>query len=80
MLVINPEECIDCNLCIPECPVNAIYSEDDLPEDQQAFLEINERLSQQWPVIDTIKPAPNDADTWQNVPGKRQYLDEGEAG
>lgn len=77
MLVINPEECIDCNLCVPECPVDAIYSEDDLPEDQQHFLELNERLSQKWPVIDMMKPAPADADDWQNQPNKLEHLDEG---
>ena len=45
MLVIDPEECIDCTLCVAECPVDAIYSEDDLPDDQKDFLEINARLS-----------------------------------
>jgi ferredoxin len=76
MLVINPEECIDCNLCIPECPVDAIYSEDDLPEDQQEFLALNEKLAQKWPVINIIKPAPEDADDWKNIPNKRAHLQE----
>ena len=44
-LAIDPEECIDCTLCVAECPVEAIYSDDDVPEDQQEFIEINERLS-----------------------------------
>ena len=44
MLVIDPEECIDC-ICVARCPVDAIYSEDDLPDDQKDFLEINARLS-----------------------------------
>ena len=76
MLVINPEECIDCNLCVPECPVDAIYSEDDLPEDQQHFLALNEKLSQKWPIINTIKDAPKDADDWQHVPDKLAQLQE----
>ena len=76
MLVINPEECIDCNLCVPECPVEAIYAEEDLPEDQQEYLEINERLSQKWPVITAIKPPPADADEWKNKAGKRELLEE----
>ena len=76
MLVINPEECIDCNLCIPECPVEAIYSEDDLPEDQQHFTALNERLAQKWPVINMVKPAPEDADDWQNKPNKLAHLEE----
>lgn len=76
MLVINPEECIDCNLCVPECPVEAIYAEEDLPEDQQEYLELNERLSQKWPVITAIKPPPAHADEWKNKPGKRELLEE----
>ena len=43
-LVIDPEECIDCTLCEPECPVEAIYSEDELPEGQEKFIEINAEL------------------------------------
>jgi len=42
MLVINPEECIDCYLCIPECPVNAIFHEDDVPEKDKEFIAINQ--------------------------------------
>ncbi len=76
MLVINPEECIDCNLCVPECPVDAIYSEDDLPEDQHLFLALNERLSQQWPVLNTVKPPPKDAGDWENVRDKLEHLQE----
>ena len=56
-LVINPDECIDCGLCEPECPVDAIFSEDELPPDQIPFIEINERLSQEWPNISEKKDA-----------------------
>src|SRR5690606_8122429 len=45
MLVIDPEECIDCTLCEPECPVEAIVSEDDVPAGQEQFLELNADLS-----------------------------------
>jgi ferredoxin len=48
MLVIDPDECIDCALCEPECPVNAIYAEDDLPTAMQPFIELNRRLSAKW--------------------------------
>ena len=75
-LVINPDECIDCALCEPECPVNAIYSEDELPEDQQAFIALNARLSQQWPNISIKKAAPDDADQWKDIKEKRIYLEE----
>ena len=74
-LVIDPEECIDCAMCEPECPVNAIVSEDDLPEDQADFLEINEELAAQWPVLTVRKDAPEDADDWEDVSDKRQYLE-----
>lgn len=75
-LVINPEECIDCNLCVDQCPVEAIYSEDELPKDQQDFLEINAKLAKKWPIIDCKKPAPSDADNWKEQENKRKYLEE----
>jgi ferredoxin len=77
-LAINPDECIDCALCEPECPVNAIYSEDDLPEKYHNYLQINKELAEKWPVITRIKDAPADADEWKNVEDKLKYLDKGE--
>jgi ferredoxin len=74
-LVIDPEECIDCTLCEPECPVEAIYPEDDLPADQQEFLELNADLSQQWPVITERKEPPPDAEEWEDKPNKRELLE-----
>jgi len=74
-LVIDPDECIDCTLCEPECPVEAIYSEDELPADQQQFLQINTDLSLEWPVITEMKDAPADADEWREVKDKMQYLE-----
>ena len=74
-LVIDPEECIDCTLCEPECPVEAIVSEDDIPAGQEQFLQLNEELSQLWPVIISSKPAPEDAEEWEGVPDKLQYLE-----
>jgi ferredoxin len=75
-LAIDPEECIDCTLCEPECPVDAIYSEDELPANQEQFLEINERLAQKWPVITAMKEPPDDAKEWEDVEGKLQHLEE----
>lgn len=74
-LVIDPEECIDCTLCEPECPPEAIYSEDDLPDEMSHFLELNAELSQKWPVISEQKDAPEDADEWDGKPGKLELLE-----
>jgi ferredoxin len=75
MLVINPDECIDCALCEPECPVNAIFAEDEVPEDQIVFTKLNDELSRIWPNITEIKPPPADAEEWNGVPNKLQYLE-----
>jgi ferredoxin len=74
-LVIDPNECIDCNLCIPECPVNAIFAEDDLPADQKAFLQLNADLAKKWPMITARKDPPPDAEEWKEVKDKLQYLE-----
>lgn len=74
-LVINPDECIDCALCEPECPVNAILSEDDVPGEQRIFLELNQELSQAWPNITAKKDSPPDAKSWEAVSNKREHLE-----
>ena len=74
-LVIDPEECIDCTLCEPECPAEAIYAEDDLPEDQAHFLELNADLSQSWPVLTEQKDPPADATEWDGKPNKLELLE-----
>ena len=74
-LVIDPDECIDCTLCEPECPIEAIVAEDDLPAGQEHFLQLNAELSQQWPVISAQKEPPEDADEWKDKPDKLQYLE-----
>lgn len=78
MLVIDPEECIDCALCEPECPVNAIYAEDDVPQDQAEFVALNAELAPKWEVISSMKDAPADAKEWEGVANKREHLDKGE--
>ena len=58
-LVIDPDTCIDCGLCPPECPTGAIFFEEELPEKWHEFIEINARFAGEWPVIDTQKePLP----------------------
>lgn len=75
-LVIDPEECIDCSLCEPECPAKAIYAEDDLPADQKEFIGLNASLAKIWPVITASKPPSADAQTWDGQPNKRALLDQ----
>lgn len=73
-LVIDPDECIDCTLCVAECPAEAIFAEDDVPDAQQHFTALNAELAKIWPTISESKEAPEDADEWLNKPGKLQHL------
>lgn len=75
MLVIHPDECIDCALCEPECPVDAIFSEDEIPEGQEEFMDLNAELAEIWPNINEKKDAPEDEAEWREVTGKRKYLE-----
>jgi len=74
-LVIDPDECIDCTLCEPECPAEAIFSEDDLPDEQMEFIQINEELSRVWPVLAEKKDALEDAEDWDGKTGKTPLLE-----
>ena len=69
-LTIDPDECIDCAVCIPECPVNAIVPEEDVPGNQQHMIKLNAELAKGWPAITRRKPAPPDADEWKDKTGK----------
>lgn len=73
-LTIDPDECIDCAVCVPECPVNAIYMEEDVPADQQKFIQLNIDLLK-WPSITKSKAALPDAEEWKDVKDKLQYLE-----
>ncbi|WP_052101302.1 ferredoxin FdxA [Novilysobacter arseniciresistens] len=73
-LVIDPVECIDCTLCVDECPVGAIYPEGDVPAGQEPFIEINAELAPLWPVITRKIPAMPDAGKWDGVPNKLALL------
>jgi ferredoxin len=74
-LTIDPEECIDCTLCEPECPVEAIFSEEELPAGQEHFKQLNAELAKQWPVITEKKEAPADAKEWEGKPDKLRLLE-----
>lgn len=74
-LVIDPEECIDCTLCVAECPVEAIFAEDDVPDDLRDYIALNAELAKVWKVIIETKDPLPDADEWAAVKDKRQYLE-----
>ena len=73
-LVIDPDECIDCTLCVAECPAEAIFAEDDLPEGQRHFIALNAELAKKWKPIVAKKDAPADADKWRGIKDKLQFL------
>lgn len=74
-LVIDPEECIDCGVCEPECPVEAIVPEDDVPAGQDHMIALNAELVEQWPVITEKKETPSDAEDWNGKPNKLALLE-----
>ena len=69
-LFIDPDECIDCALCEPECPAVAIFSEDEVPEEMQEFIQLNVELAEIWPNITEKKDSMPDAAEWDGKPGK----------
>ena len=74
-LAIDPDECIDCTLCVPECPAEAIFAEDDVPEAQKAFIALNADLAKIWPAIIQRKEPPADAEGWDGKPDKAKLLE-----
>ena len=74
-LVIDPDECIDCTLCVAECPAEAIFAEDDLPLDQRQFIALNAELAKKWKPIVQKKDAPSDADAWNGKKDKLRLLE-----
>ncbi len=74
-LAIDPDNCIDCSLCVAECPVEAICAEEDVPEAQRDFIRINAQAAKVWPAITERKSAPADADHWAAIKQKRPYLE-----
>ena len=76
-LVIHPDECIDCGLCEPECPIEAIYADDELPENQIEFIEINAKLADVYENITEAKDPLPEADEFKDVNEKIQFLNIG---
>jgi len=73
MLVIHPDECIDCGVCEPECPVDAIKPDTD--DGMTPWVDFNRTYSEQWPNITRMKAAPADADAYKDVKDKMRYFD-----
>ena len=73
-LVIHPDECIDCGLCEPECPIEAIFADDELPENQIEFIEINAKLADVYENKTEAKDPLPDADNFKDIEEKIQFL------
>jgi ferredoxin len=73
-LVIDPDECICCQMCVPECPVGAIFFENELPAGQEYFERLNAELSKHWPIAQKKEP-PANAKEWEERPDKLKLLE-----
>jgi len=74
-LAINPDECIDCGVCVPECPVEAIVPDNNVDIDVKFWTNLNQELAAQWPNITKKKDPLPEASAWDGAPGKLQYLE-----
>ena len=73
-LVIHPDECIDCGLCEPECPIEAIFADDELPQNQIDFIEINAKLSDVYENITESKEPLPDAEHFKDIKDKIKFI------
>lgn len=73
-IAINPRECVDCGLCVPECPEEAIVPENELDSGNRHFLELNAELAQSWPVILQRIPPLAGHEDWSGRSGKLALL------
>jgi ferredoxin len=73
-MVINPVECVDCGLCLPECPEEAILAENDLTDEQQHFKQLNEVLSGSWPVTLEVTEPLSNHEEWSGKENKLEHL------
>jgi len=79
MLTIDPDECIDCGVCVDECPVTAIFPEEEVPEKWQEYIELNAKLAAEWPGLEESKDPMDTAEEFKDVEDKRSLLDESAA-
>lgn len=80
MLVINPEICIDCGACVPECPVDAIFWDQDVPEKWTRYVDLNKRLAESWPLITEPKPPLPTAEEFAAIEDKHDHFSEAPTG
>jgi ferredoxin len=73
-IAIDPDSCVDCGLCEIECPVDAISSENELPQDKLHYLDLNRQLAAIWPRITEQKDALPNAAEWATKTDKLMYL------
>lgn len=74
MLVIHPDQCIDCGVCVPECPADAIRPDTD--PGMESWVAFNRKYAELWPNITLKGPPPSDADAWKDVPHKMEHFSE----
>ena len=74
-LAINPDECIDCGVCVPECPIDAIVADNDTDIDVVFWTNLNKELSAKWPSITKKKSALPDAEEWRDKSSKLSLLE-----
>jgi ferredoxin len=74
MLVIHPDECIDCGACVPVCPTTAIFPQDQLPEKWNEYVELNVKYAKEWPNISDQKEPLPQAEENKTKEGKRDQL------
>ncbi len=80
MVVIDPDECIDCGVCVDECPVTAIFPEEEVPDKWKDYTALNARLALEWPAIEESHDPLDTAEEFKDVEDKRAMLDEAPAG
>lgn len=74
MLVINPEECIDCGVCEPECPAEAIKADTD--DNMESWVQFNKKYASTWPRLTVMIDHAPDAKKWESVPNKMSFFSE----
>ncbi|MFI5390874.1 MAG: ferredoxin FdxA [Bacteriovoracales bacterium] len=74
-VVIDPDVCISCGACVPVCPTEAIFEQEDLPAEFKVSIKLNDDLSKIWPSITETKESLPEAEKWKRATGKLQYLD-----